>query len=622
MSIGKRSGWCSIWMVLCLTFLLAACGSDSDSDPDEAAPPENPGEDAGNVLPTFTLAIVPDTQKYARYSPERYTVQTQWIADHYKEQNIKFTVHLGDVVDRAGEPNEWVAARQAMEILEASAETPYSVLAGNHDVLNSGQADDERDLSSEPFLQHFPASLQAGNFTTFRGADSTGFNSYHIFQTEGQAYLVLALDWRVSEQTVNWAQSVLDAHPELPVILTTHQLLNIAGDGETAIFTEHGAMLWEQLIRSNDQIFLTFNGHHHGEAMMVAKNDYGRDVVMVVVDYQSGFWGGNGMLQLVDFDYANDELDFRSFSPWVAAIPEDQRQPQDELSRWVFSVPLDFSARFKSFNEAATGDAPGNIEGTEAYWILDDAHRITSTSGEVRFLDASGKGNDLTLVPHNSPVGDRSAFFRIGSEAPPFGYAKGASTFLGNNDIGGYYLTTDAPGLIFETSDSGNPGYLPQYTIEAIVRLPGDWTPAENQWSGILNHRPQITQVCNYHSVSCAGSDAALGLNVSSLKEFQWVSTSQNGKGEDNWSWEVASSYWYHIALVNDGERVQMYVDGSLVMRTGVDEQHGLLVEPGQPWSIGINSWEGNPGNLFAGDIAEIRINNRVLEPGEWLYNH
>ena len=83
----------------------------------------------------------------------------------------------------------------------------------------------------------------------------------------------------------------------------------------------------------------------------------------------------------------------------------------------------------------------------------------------------------------------------------------------------------------------------------------------------------------------------------------------------------MADEYWYHIALVNDGERVQMYVDGSLVMRTGVDTQQGLLVQPGEPWSIGINSWNGSPGNLFAGDIAEIRINNRVLPQSEWLYS-
>src|SRR5690606_20889646 len=164
-------------------------------------------------------------------------------------------------------------------------------------------------------------------------------------------YLVLALDWRVSANTAAWAQQVLDEHPTLPTILTTHQLMNIAGDGETAIFTEHGAMLWDTLIRNNDQIFLTLNGHHHGEAMMVAKNDFGRDVVLVVVDYQSGFWGGNGMMQLISVDETDNLLQFRSYSPWVAAIPEEERRPQDELSRWEFDVPMHFGSRFANFGE-------------------------------------------------------------------------------------------------------------------------------------------------------------------------------------------------------------------------------------------------------------------------------
>lgn len=612
----SASRWRTAGLPVLVSVLLSACGGGSS----DSAPAPGPDPDA-DVGPAFTLAVIPDTQKYARYSPERFLVQTQWIAENYQQEGIAFTVHLGDVVDRAGEPAEWAYARQAMQVLEANAETPYSVLAGNHDVLDSRQWDDERTLSAEPYLTHFPASLQAGNFTTFQGTDSTGFSSYHIFSGGDREYLVLALDWRSSAQTIDWAQSVLDQHPDLPVILTTHQLLNIAGDGETAIFTDHGAMLWEQLIRSNDQIFLTFNGHHHGEAMMVGKNDYGRDVVMVVVDYQSGFWGGNGMMQLVGFDEANDELDFRSYSPWVANIPEDQRQPQDELARWEFSVPMDFDTRFREFNQGTVADEPGNIEGTQAYWILDEAHLATTSTGEVQFLDASGQGNDLQLVPFNGPSEARETYFDVVADAPPFGFATGAASFRGNNDIGGYFLSTNAPGLTFSNSASGKPGYLPTYTIEAVVKLPEDWQSDLNKWSGILNHQPQISQVCDYHQVDCRGGDASLGLNVSSLKEFQWVSTSQNGKGPDNWSWEVTGGYWYHIALVNDGQRVQMYVDGALVMRTGEGEQQGLLVEPGQPWAIGVNSWEGVPGNLFAGDIAEIRINSRVLDRSEWLLN-
>lgn len=605
--------WRQAGAVVMAGLLLSACGSDDKTS----------GQLAESVseTPAFTLAVLPDTQKYSRYSPERFNAQTQWIADHHQQQGIKFTLHLGDVVDRATEPGEWQYAREALQRLEASDNTPYSLLPGNHDVLNSSQWDNQRDLAAEPFLQHFPTSLQAGNFSTFKGSDATGFSSYHIFSGGKRQYLVLALDWRSSATTVAWAQQVLDQHPDLPVILTTHQLLNIAGDGETAIFTDHGSMLWEELIRKNDQIFLTFNGHHHGEAMMIGKNDYGRDVVMVVVDYQSGFWGGNGMMQLVAFDEANDELDFRSFSPWVDTIALQERQPQDELERWEFSVALDFDSRFSGFNQGDQRHEPGNIEGTQAYWILDQQHLATTTRGGVEFLDASGNGNRLQLQAVDQPATPQAELFSVIDEAAGFGFAQGAARFGGNNEVGGYYLSTDGAGLTFSDSSAGMPGYLPTYTIEAIVRLPRNWQSSDNKWSGIINHRPSITSVCAYHQLSCQGGDASVGLNISSLKEFQWVSTSQNGKGPDNWSWEVQSDYWYHIALVNDGERVQMYVDGSLVMRTGVAEQQGLLSEPGRPWSIGINSWEGTPGNLFAGDIAEIRINNRVLPAAEWLLN-
>ena len=186
MTITSTARWPATWLMILLCLFLTACGGDSDSDDNAAAPPPDGGNGDANA---FTLAVLPDTQKYSRYSPERYTVQTQWIADHYQDENIKFTVHLGDVVDRPGVPEEWVEARAAMQILEANPETPYSVLAGNHDVMNSGQWDDQRTLANEPFLQHFPASLQASNFSTFQGTDDTGFNSYHLFQAGDREYL-------------------------------------------------------------------------------------------------------------------------------------------------------------------------------------------------------------------------------------------------------------------------------------------------------------------------------------------------------------------------------------------------------------------------------------------------
>ena len=66
-----------------------------------------------------------------------------------------------------------------------------------------------------------------------------------------------------------------------------------------------------------------------------------------------------------------------------------------------------------------------------------------------------------------------------------------------------------------------------------------------------------------------------------------------------------------------------MYVNGSLVMRTGEDEQHGLVVIGGQQqWRLGISSWDSDNSDPFYGNIAEVRITNRVLPVDQWLYYH
>ena len=599
-------------LVLGAVLGLTGCNSDNDSGTHAAAE-------------SYTLVVMPDTQKYSRYNPERYNAQTQWIADNYKQQNIVFTAHLGDVVDLPDSEQEWLNARAAMSILEANPATPYSILAGNHDVLAYRQSgvdinsnfDSDRTLAAEPFLKHFPASLQQNNFASFQGTDATGFNSYHLFKGGEREYLLLALDWRTSAASIAWAQSVLDAHPETPTILTTHQLLNVADDGNNAIFTDNGAMLWDKLIKDNDQIFLTFNGHHHGEAKMVAKNRYGRDVVMILVDYQSGFWGGNGMLQLVSFDEANKRLQFRSFSPWVAAIPEAERQPQDVLQRWEFEQPLDFEKRFAKLNQEVETEGPGKLEGTLAYWIFDAEHKLTSTDPtKVQFMDLSGRGNTLSLKAKAGSSGTQEQLFELLGEAPGFGHATGAARFKGGNTQGGYYLSSQAPTLV---SADGQAGVLPQYTIEMIVRLAPEWQASENAWGAVFAHKPSQSQVCEHHKLDCGGGDPSLALTASSLKEFQWISTSSNGVGPSNWSWEVDRDYWYHVAIVNDGQYATMYVDNSRVMRTAEAEQHGLMSIPGGEWMVGASSWDGEVADLFRGDIAEIRIVDRVLPESDWL---
>src|SRR5262245_38762292 len=105
--------------------------------------------------PVFSLAVLPDTQMYSRYNGSMFQAQTRWIADHALSDNIAFTTHLGDVVDRNYQEYEWQNADRAMSILDTKR-LPYTILAGNHDLLNATQFDNERDIRREPFMRYFP----------------------------------------------------------------------------------------------------------------------------------------------------------------------------------------------------------------------------------------------------------------------------------------------------------------------------------------------------------------------------------------------------------------------------------------------------------------------------------
>lgn len=83
----------------------------------------------------------------------------------------------------------------------------------------------------------------------------------------------------------------------------------------------YGKMLWEKLIRKNDQIFMTLNGHYHGAARLTKTNDFGNPVEEMVVDYQMAYQGGNGLMRLYEFDLTHNEIKVLSFSPWVPQNP-------------------------------------------------------------------------------------------------------------------------------------------------------------------------------------------------------------------------------------------------------------------------------------------------------------
>lgn len=573
-----------------------------------ASPATSPDSDN-----SFKMAILPDTQKYARYKNELWLSQTNWIAKNAKKENIVFTAHLGDLVDRADEEYEWRNADEAMKVFD-KAKLPYGFLAGNHDVLNSQQYDNERDLAKEPFLNYFSTDRMK-NIPGFTGHSEDGFNSYYVFEGSGKKYMALFLDWRASEETLKWAQKAIDKHPTYPVMVFTHQLLNISNDKKSAVMTDHGQFLWDKLIAKNDQIFLTVNGHHHGYAHTVKKNNKGHDVVMMVVDYQSAFHGGNGMLRTLEFDMDKNRIHTSSFSPWVMGMPEKQRTAFDE-EKLVddfndFTVAMDFEERFSGFQPiiSVKKEVP-KVEGTVAYWQMDnrsaaEGQAVAGKGAAVK--DLSGKGNDLYRIDEGDAKPGDLIWYKGNAQNPQ---SNSGIRFFNNKSQkkGSYLKTSDQAPINAQTFPNG-------YTIEAVVKLGPDFDADKHSWMGILGRYGTGQDVGKKEG----DADAPLAtLAVSSLREIQWASFPLNyGSEQTSWSWEMDDS-WHHIALVNNGQSTKMYIDGVEVLRNPDTKPQGIATT-GKPWIIGASQYANKLDGVFNGWISEIRIVDHALNKKDFL---
>ncbi|MGY1750192.1 LamG-like jellyroll fold domain-containing protein [Modestobacter sp. SYSU DS0511] len=640
---------------------LATAGGLATATPAQAAPTEPASR--------FMLPVLPDTQFYSRYAeseferPDRYgdgnnpyAAQTRWLAEHADELNIPFVAHLGDVVDQVNQEGEWRTADAAMRTLE-DADLPYSILAGNHDVRNSSSNhyDDQYDLAQEPFLRWFGPD-RAAEQSTYGGSDPTGMNQYHVFEAEGQQFMVLALSWRASDATLRWANEVIDAHPTVPVILTSHDIIAVQNDGVSPQETDHGLRLWNQLIKSNDQIFMTLNGHFHGATRLVKQNDFGHPVTQILMDYQMAYEGGNGYLGLFEFDLTNDTITAQTGSPWVVAKPAEKLTSYDQAflegPNQQFTLEIDFSQRFAGFNpgftagsadepsltlavrdilldgfvapDPVTTELPGStadyprVEGTLAHWRMNGLRGVVAQGGVIRDVEGNNR-NNLMRVPI-SQSGSPTAQLRdvnFSQDAHPYSSDGAAVCFTNASKVTDRYsyLTTraDAPVNTAALADG--------YTIETFLKIDPSWTQSDNAWMKAIVRSGNRSQIgVPWSRWDWTASPVALGL--SNLKEFQWTEVGiDTAKGDRTaWSGEIMVDTWAHVAVVNDPatRTTTMYVDGAPVLRNASDTVgHGL--DGAMPWLFGADWVDDQATNGWNGCIGETRVVDHPLGQDEWL---
>ncbi|MEW1773478.1 LamG-like jellyroll fold domain-containing protein [Streptomyces sp. NPDC086777] len=579
----------------------------------------------------FTLAVMPDTQFLYWGSQDSVNRTPQEESFRYiinnsgnPDLNIVFMAHLGDMTQDA-DPSSFEQVDKAFALLDAHG-AAYSVVAGNHDL----SGDDTR--GDTTYLQTMgPRRFKRSK--TFAAADRTGYNTAHIFQAAGRSWLLLALDWRTTDQGFAWANEVIKAHPKMPVIITTHDMVwsnyddNVfpyeSGDPEdNAGLSDHGQTVWDKLVEDNDQVFLTVSGHYWPPGRTTKKNAAGNDVHMHIANYQNRYFGGGGMIRLYHFDLVRNTIDVETINPWILAQdPESRHELAAELARVSgpvdnFSVPIDFEKRFSGFDPVparpARPAARELVKGTLAYWRFDGqgAPGTALTEGG-RIHDLTGHGNDLTVV---SLPGSAADALTWSADHHPDQPGHASLQFAGGrNPVHGAYLTTGATApLNAETFKDG-------YTIEAFVRMPLDWDAGKNGNASFLSRR------------GAAGTAGKHGKNTDPNEPLAQFAITNNGREPQfnhyptndtypttNWGHGLVELKWWHLAVVNDGSRTRLYVEGAPVV-DNPDRLSVGLTSLGLPWLVGGHEYAGAIDVVFHGNVGDIRIVNRPLPHKEFL---
>jgi hypothetical protein len=281
----------------------------------------------------FTVVVLPDTQHYSLSHPKNYHAQTEWIVANTKDRRIASVLHLGDITHRSTLP-EWEVARKAMNRLDGKV--PYFMVPGNHDYAGAKCTD-----RSTHFNEYFPLKKYE-DLRTFGGTydkEPEKFeNSYHTFSAGGRDFLVVALEYGPRNDVVRWANEVVAKHNGHEAILITHaymyhdstrydwkkyggkQRWNPHGSGvakSTNDDVNDGEELWNKLVSKHDNFILTLNGHvlYDGLGRIVSKNDGGKDVHQVLVNFQMKPNGGDGWLRLLEFSADGKSIGAIDYSP-------------------------------------------------------------------------------------------------------------------------------------------------------------------------------------------------------------------------------------------------------------------------------------------------------------------
>ncbi|WP_442505487.1 metallophosphoesterase [Novipirellula sp. SH528] len=276
-------------------------------------------EDNQAAEQSFSVVLLPDTQLYSEKYPDTYVAQALWIRQQVKEDNIKFVVHLGDIVQTATQKPEWENADRAMRLLDGVV--PYSMVPGNHDMVLENR-------DSALYNQYYSPRRFADRPWYGGHMGETNDNNFCFFEASGMKFMIISLEFAPRDETLEWAANVTKRYPDHRVIVATHCYMR-PNQRDTGCATAYkiagnsGEQIWQKFIRKQPNIFLVVSGHVLGVGLQTSVNDAGGKVLEMLTDYQGLPNGGDGWLRSLQFVPGKNKIHVRTYSPLLDKLNSD-----------------------------------------------------------------------------------------------------------------------------------------------------------------------------------------------------------------------------------------------------------------------------------------------------------
>ncbi len=609
-----------------------------------------------NTNEDFTVVFLPDTQYYSELYPGTFDAQAQWIVNNKNNLNIVFVSHLGDVVEHSDQNVEWLNASSSMSILDNN-NIPYGIAAGNHDLDRPW---DGLAGTWNAYLQHFPPSRSNqkpwwGGY--YQQGNSTRTSNYQLISVGGLDFIFLHLEYQAPDDVLNWARGVLQSYPNRRAIVSTHYYLEASGQRNTGLpngkrlGVNFGEDIWQELVRSEPNIFMVHSAHISSESRLTSTNNAGKSVYQILTDFQAGTNGGDGWLRYYVFKPSLNEIHAFTYSPTLGQFDTDA-ESQFILPYDMIPPPPDTQAPTEPTNLTATPTSASQVNLT---WTA-STDNVGVTGYEVERCENAGCSNYVNIAnttstsyTDNGLTASTAYEYRVravdaaanaslyspvasvvtGVVVPPtsvpglishWKFDEGAGTIAGDSVgtisgtiLGGAQWTTGKSGsaILFDGINDnvsmGSPTLLDDrrpYTITA-------WINPDIGYSGNILSKRKNGQAGFWHININSISNNIAWLKDTSQTPTQWVQTGANVLSANNWQ---------QIALSWDGtlnaQGVKVYVNGTEV-GSYLNRRNGtgaLLSDAAANFNIGSRD---GVLDFFEGKIDEVRVYDRVLSDTE-----